>query len=281
MNFSQSTPPKSSKSISTAALGLITMAVFLFMPFLALAETDKEINSVKVIVLDPGHGGKDTGARGRNGTYEKDINLAMALELKRVLKKWYGYKVILTRDKDVFIPLGDRSKFANKKNADIFVSIHANAAYKKKAKGVETFFLSLEASDDDSRKLAAIENKVFDIEKEDYGKDGDILESILWDMTQAHAHKESFALADEVQKKLTIVNSNENRGVKQANFSVLRGATMPAILVETGFLSNKKEEKLLMSIEYQKKVAHAISMGIRVFDNDLKKSKVSFNRKGI
>ncbi|MBI5559820.1 MAG: N-acetylmuramoyl-L-alanine amidase [Deltaproteobacteria bacterium] len=223
----------------------------------------------RVIVLDPGHGGDDAGAVGPDGVREKDITLAVAKELEAELSKSPGTRIILTRTDDTFIPLGERTNIANRARADIFVSIHANSAYKRDASGVETYFLSFEASDSDSRKLAAIENNVISAGPEDKG--GNDIESIIWDLVETETLKESEELAGSVHDRLVKATNGENRGVKQAPFFVLAGATMPAVLVEVGFISNPEEEKKLSSEGAQKTIAAAISSGVADFEKKLGK----------
>lgn len=215
------------------------------------------------VVIDPGHGGQDNGATGPGGIEEKDITLALAKRLARTLRKRPGLRVLLTRQHDVFVPLGERTAFANKSKADIFISIHVNSAPKKEVGGIETFFLSVKATDDDAGRLAAMENGV----KAPPGTSasGDDLRDILSDLTQSLAHHESGALAEAVQTSLVAGTARESRGVKQAPFAVLSGAVMPAALVEVGFISNSFEAGQIASDEDQLKTADSIADGIDGF----------------
>jgi len=217
-----------------------------------------------VVVIDPGHGGKDPGAIGRRGTKEKDITLAVAKRLKRILEAQGNVRVILTRDRDRFITLGERARVANRAHADLFVSLHCNKARNRSAKGAETFFLSA-ARTKWERAVANLENGALRFEGIEPPDTSDLLAYVLSDMAQAQFLKESQQLALAVQTQLARALNLRDRGVKQAGFYVLTGAYMPAILVEMGFLSNSKEESLLRQGWYQDKLARAIARGILNF----------------
>ena len=220
--------------------------------------------AVKVVVIDPGHGGEDTGAKGPSGVAEKDITLSIALKLAEVLKESMDARVLLTRTSDVFIPLEERTAFANANGADIFISIHVNAAANRDARGTETFFLSMDATDEDARRLAAFENNA-DPAGAALFTAGDDLKDILLDMASTRSHHESSALAEAVHLSMLGRAGREGRGVKQAPFTVLVGATMPAVLVEVGFISNPSEEKWLSSRKDQELAARAIAEGVARF----------------
>ncbi len=227
---------------------------------------------VNVIVIDPGHGGPDTGAIGPGGAEEKDLTLSIALKVYDLLSEKTDAVVLLTRTTDEFLSLNERTLFANRNRADIFISIHINAARREKARGVETYFLSFDASDDDARMAAAFENNLISSGegvKEDGPKDD--IESILWDLAQTEAHIESSMLAEAIYHELSNAAGGENRGVKQAPFIVLVGATMPAVLVEAGFISNPREEKRLLKESVQDKLAGAIMTGVLSFSEELRK----------
>jgi N-acetylmuramoyl-L-alanine amidase len=215
--------------------------------------------AVRTIVIDPGHGGEEVGAQGPGGTYEKDIALSIARKLRAELVNERGLQVFLTRDKDVEVSLDERTAIANNYKADLFLSIHANASRARGAKGSEVYFLSYQASDEDSRRMAQQEGMAEPIAQAPAGSD---LALILWDMAQAEHLEESSALASRIQEELADVTGSEGRGVKQAPFRVLVGATMPAVLVEVAFISNPDEEKLLASDTYQSKVAAALARGV-------------------
>jgi N-acetylmuramoyl-L-alanine amidase len=214
--------------------------------------------AVRTIVIDPGHGGENPGARGAGGALEKDIALSIARRLRAELVNARGLSVFLTRDKDVDLDLDERTAIANNYKADLFVSIHANASRAREAKGSEVYFLSYQASDDESRRIAQLEGAVDTLPQ----AGGSELALILWDMAQAEHLEESSALASRIQEELAVVTGSEGRGVKQAPFRVLVGAAMPAVLVEVAFISNPEEERLLASEAYQAKVAASLARGI-------------------
>jgi N-acetylmuramoyl-L-alanine amidase len=227
---------------------------------------------IKTVVIDPGHGGMDPGAIGQDGTEEKTLVLAIGLQLRDILKEQNGLNVYMTRDKDVFIPLQDRTRFANAKKADIFVSIHANSIdgdTKKKefTKGFKVYFLSQAKNEDD--KLAAMrENAV--IKLEDKRDRYDNLQNILIDMVGNEYLRESqdfsILITEKLHSSLRQI-PKLNLGVGQANFWVLNGAYMPSVLVEVGFISNPKEEQSLKEPSVQKTIAEGIFEAI----TDLKK----------
>ena len=220
------------------------------------------LEPLRLIVLDAGHGGHDPGATGPSGLTEKEVVLDVTRRVARMVEDNLGVKVALTRNADVFVPLRDRTNFANKQRADLFVSIHANAHPRAVSEGVETYFLSSEASDNDARQVAAVENGVVQLESPASRAKGDLLKSILWDLAQSEFQQESSFMAETVQDSMTRSLNLVNRGVKQAGFYVLGGAAMPAILIEIGFLTNPKEEKKLATPAYRESVARAIYAGL-------------------
>lgn len=249
-------------------------ASFIAQAFFVEAQISKD-SVLKTIVIDPGHGGEDTGAVGPSGIKEKDINLAIAMRLKKLLAEKTNAIVILTRADDRFIPLDERTNIANKNEADLFISIHTNASYRKGADGVETYFLSFEASDEDAKRAVAFENAVVSLEKKTEIKNSDDLKAILMDMAQTSVLNDSSQLADIIQENLCKVLKGENRGIKQAPFIVLAGAAMPAVLVEVGFISNADEEKRLTSGETQETIAEAILKSVMRFE-DILKTKMGY-----
>jgi N-acetylmuramoyl-L-alanine amidase len=218
--------------------------------------------SVRTIVIDPGHGGLESGAKGKFGTLEKDVTLAIGLKLKAVIEKNLAYHVELTRDKDMDVALDDRAAMANNHKADLFISLHANSSYRRNAQGSETFFLSLNATDEESRRLAYLENNSTQFEKPMDEKDNDQITMILWDMAQSAYLKQSQRLAEILQEELNSLLGTANRGVKQARFKVLEGVACPAVLVEVAFISNAEEERDLVKEEFQDSVVQAIYRGI-------------------
>jgi N-acetylmuramoyl-L-alanine amidase len=238
--------------ISAAAVLLIAAAGLL------AAQTPAE----RTVVIDPGHGGLETGAKGRFGNLEKDITLAISLKLKALIEKDMGFEVVLTRDRDVDVPTETRSAIANNHKAALFISVHANGSVQRKAGGSETFFLSLNATDEETRRLAYLENNSSELQNRvDPSADNDLM-MILWDMAQNAYIKESSRLAELVQAELDAMLGTRNRGIKQAPFKVLTGVACPAILVEAAFISNPDEEQKLASDGFQTKVAEAIYRGL-------------------
>jgi N-acetylmuramoyl-L-alanine amidase len=221
--------------------------------------------TLRTIVIDPGHGGLETGAKGRFGNVEKDITLAIGLKLQALIERDMGFEVVLTRDRDVDVSIENRSAIANNHKAAVFISIHANGAVQKKAAGSETYFLSLNATDEETRRLAYLENNSTELQSRIDPASEDDLMMILWDMAQNAYIKESGRLAELVQIELDAMLGLRNRGIKQAPFKVLRGVACPAVLVEAAFLSNPDEEQKLASDAYQARIAEAIYRGLTRF----------------
>ena len=220
------------------------------------------------IVIDPGHGGLEAGAEGKFGTLEKDLTLAISLKLAEIVRQTRASNVVLTRDRDVDISLEDRSAIANNNKATVFISIHVNGSYRKGAAGPETFFLSKDATDEESRRVAFLENNSEDLENSIQAEDQDVIKMILWDMAQTAYLKQSSQLAEDIQSQLNLLWGTKNRGIKQAPFKVLTGVACPAVLVEVAFLSNPQEERKLLTEEYQRKVAETIYTGLAKFLRD-------------
>ncbi|MDM8551882.1 N-acetylmuramoyl-L-alanine amidase [Desulfobacterales bacterium HSG2] len=218
---------------------------------------------VKRIVIDPGHGGRDGGAVGYNKrVYEKNVVLSIAKRLARKIRRKLGCEVIMTRTTDRFLSLEERTAIANTKNADLFISIHTNSHEDKRAYGIETYFLNL-ATDEDAVRVAARENATTRRNISD-------LEKILNDLMHNAKINESSRLAAYVQKSLCghlkrRYSKINNKGVKQAPFYVLLGAHMPSVLIETSFISNKRECKRLTDSTYQDHLCEAILRGIRKY----------------
>ena len=218
---------------------------------------------IERIVLDPGHGGKDPGAVGAGGTLEKQIVLDVSMRLKAKLEE-HGYEVLMTRTEDQYVPLSDRSKFANDRDAGLFISVHANASENRSACGFETYFLS-EAKTDWERTVAARENAPLKLEMSDTTRLADELELILVDLAQNEFLTEASGLAECIQERAVPCARIMDRGVRQANFYVLRNNYMPAVLVEVGFISNRSEEKLLKEPAHRDKLASGIGQGVLDF----------------
>ncbi|MBP8601716.1 MAG: N-acetylmuramoyl-L-alanine amidase [Candidatus Saccharicenans sp.] len=220
---------------------------------------------MKTIVIDPGHGGIEIGAKGNYGTLEKDVTLAVAKKLKERIEGELKYRVVMTRDSDVVVALDRRAAVANNNKADLFISIHANGSRRNNARGSETYFLSLNATDEESRRLAYFENNSGELENRLGEQDFDDLKLILWDMAQSAYLKQSSQLAEFVQGQLNQLLNTQNRGIKQAPFKVLTGVACPAILVEVAFITNPDEEKKLRSEEFQSQVAEALFGGLNEY----------------
>ncbi|MDT8420555.1 MAG: N-acetylmuramoyl-L-alanine amidase [Desulfuromonadales bacterium] len=217
---------------------------------------------IRLIVVDAGHGGKDPGAVGPNRTREKDVTLKMAKYLAEQLRKELKCEVRLTRSDDRYLKLRDRTSYANKVDADLFISLHANANKNRNAYGLETYFLNL-AKNNQAAEVAARENGTT-LEEVSH------LEAILFDLMANAKINESSRLATEVQQALVSglkphYSDIKDLGVRQGPFHVLLGATMPSVLVETAFISNHREEKRLNSSDYQKRVASAIVRGVKSY----------------
>lgn len=206
-----------------------------------------------LVVLDPGHGGEDEGAKGPSGVLEKNLTLTLSRLLAAQLQR-AGVAVRLTREGDEAVALADRVALANRLQADCFVSIHANAATARGARGAETYFMSAEASDAEAAQAAARENAAA----------GDV-QLILWELAHVANLEASSRLALELQTRLNQLSGIRDRGVKQAPFAVLTGTTMPAVLVEVGFLSNPEEEVRLSSPAEQERLAATLAEGILAF----------------
>jgi N-acetylmuramoyl-L-alanine amidase len=216
----------------------------------------------RTVVIDPGHGGLESGAKGRFGTLEKEVTLAVALKLKALIERNLALRVVLTRDKDIDVPLADRAALSNNNAAFVFISIHANGSYRKNSNGSEVYFLNVNASDEDTRRLAYLENNSGEIDQKIDRQDADDLHLILWDMAQASFIKQSSQLAEFIQAELNGLLGTANRGIKQAPFKVLTAVACPAVLVETAFISNPEEERKLADSDFQSSVAEAIYRGL-------------------
>lgn len=243
-------------------LGLILFGSVSFAGDSPIGSRSAIAGRLKTVVIDPGHGGLDTGAVGPSGAEEKDVNLSVALILADILRDRLGCTVLLTRTEDVFVGLEERTAFANGNMADIFISVHSNAAVNRSVEGVETYFLSFDATDDDATRLAAMENGTAYADGRLTSEESGDISAILSDLTRTAAHHDSSRLAESVQSSMLKAAGNENRGVKQAPFMVLSGASMPAILVEVGFITNPAGEKRLSSKKSQLKTAASIAEGV-------------------
>lgn len=221
----------------------------------------------KTIVIDAGHGGKDPGAVGYRGTKEKDIALDVAKRLEKKLSKNMNIKIIMTRDEDVFLRLSERTKIANESNGNLFISIHTNAAEDRRASGFETFLIGPNKNEAAVR-VAARENAVLELEGTTDKKltNEDLIQATI---AQSSFASKSEQFASMVQKEIKKRVQSRDRGVKQAGFYVLMGASMPNVLVELGFISNPSEEKKLRSPQYRDQLATAIYRAVEQYQKTL------------
>jgi N-acetylmuramoyl-L-alanine amidase len=231
-------------------------AICLAFSLLAWGQTPKPAPLPRLrIALDAGHGGEDSGARGPKGLTEKEAAFAIAQDLQKSLEG-AGFEVMLTRPDAAFVPLWDRSRLANEARADLFLSLHLNAARARGAKGSEVYFLSLGQGDADAEAVAELENA------------GAGPEPGAQSLSQKAFLKDSERLAVAILGQLNRLGGVKQRGVKQAPFIVLRGAAMPAVLVESAFISNPKEEARLKEPAFRKAIAEAITRGVQRFIAD-------------
>lgn len=236
--------------------------LFLLIPTLSFAEARKPR-----IVIDPGHGGSQHGAKGPEGLLEKELALQVARRVSALLRAAVGAEVFLTREQDVFLPLSERVHAVERHQPDLFLSLHANSMptprLRARTEGIETFFLSASASGEGARATADRENAEAPARK---AKEKDsTLSFILADLARTEAHADSSRLAYAVHQRLVAGTGAPDRGVQQAPFYVLTGIEVPAILVEVGFISHPAEAARLSSAAYQDKLALAIAEGVQAF----------------
>jgi N-acetylmuramoyl-L-alanine amidase len=219
-----------------------------------------------IVAIDAGHGGQDPGAIGPTGKREKDVTLAIARELARQVNATPGLKAVLTRDTDMFLPLTRRTHLARQAKADIFISIHADAAENRSAKGSSVYVLSLRgASSQRARWLADKENASDLIGGHPLPKTDNTLTSVLLDLTQSGQMRASESAAAHVLGGLKDIGYNHKPNIERANFAVLRTSDMPAMLVETAFISNPDEERRLTDPNYQRSLARAVLAGVDTY----------------
>ncbi len=256
------TPVLKTTALTCASLCLPFLTSFLDSP-LSGSGTPHRPNGIRTVVIDPGHGGKDAGCIGRHHK-EKDIALAISLHLGALIRERYpDVKVVYTRDKDIFVPLHERARIANKAEADLFISIHCNHAGRRNhAHGTETYVMGLHRAEENLQ-VAKRENSAILLE-DDYiehydGYDPESPEGhIILSMYQNAYLEHSILLAHHIEEQFSVKLKRRSRGVKQAGFLVLRNTTMPSVLVETGFLSNDEEEAFLGNPQNQRELAKAI-----------------------
>jgi len=222
---------------------------------------------IKKVIVDAGHGGNDPGALGRTGLREKDVNLDIAKRLA-VLLRAEGVNVIMTRSTDRFIPLDTRVQITNNAKADLFVSIHSNANRTRSLNGFEVYCVAA-GLNDSKRVLATAKTASLNLDGASFASQSLNLKAMLWDMLYTYDRAESIQLAKEVCKSVRSSIDVRVIGVKDARYEVLRGARMPAVLVETGFMSNPNEERMLKNGYYRQKIAESILEGVRDYAQGL------------
>ena len=254
-------PSKKSKAKTETTAADVTPAIQPAAPTESGSRTLTRALGLKIgrIVIDPGHGGHDTGTIGPTGLEEKDVVLDVGLKLKKLLEQNTGCEVVMTRSDDTFIPLEERTAIANEKAADLFISIHANASPDKSARGIETYYLNF-TSNPDALEVAARENAT---SQEAVHQLQDLIKKIA--MTEKIEESQDFArqVQREVYTRVTKVSgAQRDRGIKKAPFVVLIGANMPSVLAEISFLTNPRDERLLKRSDYREKIAYALYEGI-------------------
>ena len=229
-------------------------------------ETKRLINNTSkekyIVFIDPGHGGRDPGAIGRLGTLEKNITLKTSIMLSKALKRYKNINSILSRDKDIYLSLKERTKLAKINNADIFISLHADSSKNNKANGISVFSLSDKASDKEARMLAKRENDVDNF----LGNKNKIKDPIIYNtlikMFQRKAMNDSSYLAKKILSNLEKTKLAVNRGHRFAGFAVLKSYEIPSVLIEIGFLSNKQEEKKMLNTKYLNELSNGLAIAI-------------------
>lgn len=241
------------------------VAVLALLGLTTLGASDVAQDHFDVVVVDAGHGGDDHGAQGAGGLLEKDLVLDVSRRLATRLRA-QGLRVVMTREDDRFVPLDDRTALANDADADLFVSVHANASRARGVRGIETFFAALEATDEAARELAASENlAVLGGEASPTASPDDPLLAILGDMMATEHLAEAQEFARLAQQRLALDEGARSRGVKQAPFVVLMGVHMPAVLVEIGFITNPREEVALRREEERERLARGLAEAVAAF----------------
>jgi N-acetylmuramoyl-L-alanine amidase len=233
----------------------------------------KIVEPVRTIALDPGHGGPDIGKIGPSGAREKDLNLQIALLIRDRLAEELGISVVMTRTEDILVPFDQRVETANAAGAQLFISIHCNGWFTSDAEGFEVIFLAPARTEDEAR-LALDENASAAYEDRTAGGGGgNDIDFILWDVVQNEYLNESSELAEMIQREMSKTLGIRNRGVKQTGLRVLKGLAMPGVLVETAFLSNPKEEKLLLGAEFREKIVEGTIEAVRKFQGRYDESR--------
>jgi N-acetylmuramoyl-L-alanine amidase len=234
------------------------------LPLATIADPARAADAFDTVVIDAGHGGHDTGAKGAGGTLEKDLVLRVARALRDRLAA-RGLRVVMTRSSDVFVPLEERTFIANDARGDLFVSIHANASEDPEAGGTETYFLALSASDESAEKVAARENQAFGEAGAPIAAVNDPFIALIGDLIATEHLQESSLLAREIQGELASIEPLRSRGVKQALFVVLNGVQMPASLVEIGFVTSAADESTMRSRDGTRALVDSLERAILAY----------------
>jgi N-acetylmuramoyl-L-alanine amidase len=230
----------------------------------------KKAGAKRVVMLDPGHGGIDTGAIGRNGSKEKHVVLAIAKNVRSILRS-HGIDARLTRTGDTFIPLYDRVEIAHQHGADLFMSIHADGFTNPSAAGASVFALSNRGASSAMAKYLSDREKTTD-------KDH-LLQQVLFDLVQTDTIKNSLTLGSHILKKIKPVHRLHSKGTEQAAFVVLKSPSIPSVLVETSFITNPDEERLLGTTAFRQKIANAIASGVISYFNWFDNQKAHSTRR--
>jgi len=248
----------------------LVLALALGLPTQTIAR-EKRLKAIRTVVVDPGHGGENLGALGFNGVYEKKIVLAIAKKIQERLAKQTDAHAKLTRDEDETVPLARRIAFANDVQADLFISLHCNSSFSQKPMGVETYVLSEKALEEESAKLS----RQVVTPKGLYASAADpAAAAVVKEMLQFAAHRDALGFAEEVQGNLTRSMRTTDRGVKSLPIVILRGAEMPGVVIEVGFISNPTEARNLSRSKYQDIVAQAIVTAIIRYDATLSRKRL-------
>lgn len=226
----------------------------------------RTLRHLQVVAIDPGHGGDNRGCLGVDGTYEKEMTLELARRVRRILMEETTATAMLTRDKDVPLGLRERTRMANQWNADVFLSLHLNADPYGSGRGVETWFLSVDAADTEAEKLVRAEEGAYGEVDDEDAMERSLVQSVLHDAMIRTAQARSESLATAVVDGMHASTDAVMRGVRQARFGVLKEAKMPAIVIEAGFFSHAEEGTRLRDPAYQEIVARGIVDGLVAYD---------------
>lgn len=233
-------------------------------------ERPPALTEIESVMIDPGHGGSDAGCIGVSGVAEKWLTLKISRQLRRALAEEYPELATgMTRDEDAYPTLEERTHMANLMGADLFLSLHFNCAENHLAEGIETFFLHPEGTSP-GEEVPGLEHQGETLHRVEYGVMGDVSELIVSDLIRAGAMLESARLAESIQRELIDATRMTNRGVRFARFRVLRGAHMPAVVVELGFLTNEDESERLMTTEVLNELVAGMVAGLADYDASLR-----------